>query len=69
MYYAVFDGEGYLATGYNATNKEELYQDLQSLLCDRVEVLEETADELCASMGWILDECDEPFPDVWDLIE
>ena len=52
MYYAVFDGEGYLATGYNATNKEELYQDLQSLLCDRVEVLEETADELWRVLFW-----------------
>ncbi len=66
MYYAVFDGEGYLASGYNATSKEEVFADLQSLLHDRVEVLDETADELCASMGWTLDEPNWPFPVLWD---
>jgi hypothetical protein len=66
MYYAVFYGEGYLASGYNATSKEEVYRNLESLLCDRAEVLDETADELCASMGWTLDESENPFPDMWD---
>jgi hypothetical protein len=66
MYYAVYDGEDYLSTGYNATSKEEVYADLESLLCDRFEVLDETADELCASMGWSLHESPVPFKEFWE---
>jgi len=32
----------------------------------RAELLDETADELCASMGWTLDEPNWPFPVLWD---
>lgn len=76
MYYAIYDGYDYLATGYNATSRYEVREQLFELL--KIDTSEKELkqmagwplEEVLAVRGWTLDyKTTEPFPSIDDDIE
>lgn len=65
MYYAVWDGEDYLYTGYNLTDKIAVRNDLADLLDSQSEIEYKyiSLEEMLAINGYFLDESDMPFPE------
>lgn len=65
-HYAVFDGEDYLYSGYNATSLKEVKDDILGLCengsTDAKALKKMSADELCRHQGWELHSQDAPYP-------
>lgn len=73
MYYAIYDGHDYLYTGYNATSRYEVREQLFELLkadTDERELKQMAGwplEEVLAVRGWTLDyKTTEPFPSIDD---
>lgn len=70
MYYAIYDGHDYLATGYNATSRYEVREQLFEMLkadTDETELRSMAGwslEDVLAVRGWTLDyKTTEPFPE------
>jgi len=67
MYYAIFDGEDYLETGFNTTSRFEVKEQLLSLLEPETEEADfkkffgMNVHEICAVKGWTLESSENRF--------